>query len=939
MPKYQVLQSQDQPGFRLSSRNLLASAIAMALLPAFGAYAQDKPAAATPPAAQQAAPAQAAPQGDATTLDTVVVTGIRRSIETSLENKRDSNQIVDAITAEDVGKLPDPSVADVLQRVPGVQVSQSMGESGLIVIRGLQSNRTEVDGRASFGWITDSSNGFNEQIGRNFGANSLSSSLVRKVEVFKTPMATQVEGGLGGVINSHMYRGSDFSKPTFLIAGRGSTGSKEKSIGQEWSVFAGGKVGDRLGLFLGAVYSNEPFYLKGPSRGSWNEATGAFSPAIDQNGDGKRDIRPTSIRSENFTDVERERFGVHGNLEFEITPQLKLRADTTYTKFDTTRWIDAASFGVPASGAITNPVFDGNYVVAGTVNSGFTATANPRAETVGTRTSAVSLEWADERGELKAEIANTTGVFKQTNINLGTATRQGMRMTFDYRGDFPSVTLDNPAYIADIANYGVAGGSGANSVAHGQVDTEESSLRLDGALWINDSWLTALRVGLRASTLEQERNGWAKAFGPVGTTPGNLINIGPATNFNGPAANYPDIFRLVNQFNYPGFPSAFVLPKQSVVAAESPTLFTDKPLIENTPQYYNTQEDTLSGYVQADFETDKVRGNFGVRVVRTTTDTGAFLFSTSGAVTTKEPVNFERTYTDILPSGNITFKLQDDLLLRLAASRTMARQALDQAGLAPNMIVSINRNDPSLSTVQSGNPFLDPTISDNFDTSLEWYFAKSAFLAGTVFYKKISGFPVRLTERVVVPGLEDLGPINFLRPVNADSGTIQGLEVSYQQTFDFLPGWLSGLGVIGSFAVVDAHADISFGVGTNVLKLRDMPMTGVSDTAYSLTGFYEKGGFNTRLSYTYRSDRLFALQSPGTFDATSSGIRRQYVQGSGKLDASVSYRVNKNLSLYLNAANLLPEKSAPVYYTEEEQFYWRRDIGESRYSVGFRYKF
>ncbi len=898
--------------------------------------------------AQTASDTEQARPGTAAADSDIVITGIRRSIQTALETKRAANQVVDAITAEDAGKLPDPTVADVLQRVPGVQVAKTFGGAGLVVIRGLQSNRTEVDGHASYGWIIDSANGFNEQIGRNFGLASLSSNLVSRVEVFKSPVASQVEGGLGGVINSITYRASDFKKPTVMLSATGNVGAKGSGVGYEFNGFATTKIGDRLGVFIGAVYSNTPFYLKGFTRGSWNEA----SAVIDQNGDGKRDIRLNSIRSENFTSVDLKRFGIHGNLQYEINDDLTFRADTTYTNFATNRTINVAQFVIPAGASITNPVFDGNYVVGGTATGTFESISNPRFETIRTRTSSAALEYKGDRFELSGEFANTYGAFIQRNINFGAATT-AFPFTFDVTGDFPTVTMANPAFIDTLSSYGIAGAA-AGSYGKTRVNTHENALRIDGAVLFEDSALTALRFGVRFSNLTQTRNAWNKNFGSTNAqvaTPsvGNIPNIGPASQYNGLASAYPDIFQSFTDSNFPGFPSTFIVPNSGPVESNDPTIWTNQDLINNPANYYRTNEKSYAAYTQADFGVDGIRGNIGLRVVRTDTNPRAFSFVNklvNGAlVLDQQPTSFKNSYTDFLPSANLAVNIRKDLIMRFSASQTMARQALDQNGLAPNMIISLNTATPSLSTVQSGNPYLLPTRVTNFDASLEWYFSPSGFISGTVFYKTVNGFPVKITQQAVVPGLESMGSVVYTTPINSDSGTIKGFEASYQHTFDFLPGMLSGLGVISSFTYVDGKANVTYPVsGTSTMKLPNMPLTGVSKVSYSVSGFYERQGFNFRVSWNWRGNRLFALQSQangpnGTFDATNSGVRMQYAKAAGSLDASASYDINENINIVLSAQNLLPKSSAPTYFTESEKFVWRRDIGESRFAASVRVKF
>lgn len=877
----------------------------------------------------------------------IVVTGIRASLTNSLEAKRVANQVIDVISAESVGKLPDPNVADALQRVPGVQITRNFGQGSRVVVRGLQSVRIEVDGRASYGTALESTNGFNDSVGRNFGLESLSSNLFSKIEVFKTPTADQVEGGLGGVINARTNKPFDFTKPTVVISAEGSTGSRLGKLGYTASGFATTRLADdRLGILIGATYTDEPVYLTGLARGDWAET----STVIDANADGKRDIRPVNVRSERFQDVRRKRLGLSGGLQFKATDDLTLYVDTTYSRLVIDRNVVDALVNVPTGAVVTNPVFNGNYVVAGTVTQPFNTTSNFRTEKVTTQTSGIGAEFKRDRLAINVEVATTSSKFAQDNIVTAVSTAAPVAASFDFRGNFPTLTLPaaDLARIQLPASYGPI--SGANGfVQETYVRTKENAARIDAELSFDGSFLRSIKAGARVAKLSQDRNQLRYTIGAVNrNNAAALTNVGAAGVVTGLPSSATDIYQNVSAFHYPGFLTDFVVANFDAVKNRDPRLFTASALINNPTQFYDNSETTYAGYVQANLESEvfgtPFRGNVGVRVVKTEVDTNAIAFTTTAGVLTQTPVQYRRSYTDVLPSANLAFNLTDKLVFRLAAGKVLARQALDQNGLAPNLVIAINPVTPDLGTATSGNPFLDPTRLTNFDATLEWYFSRSGFISANVFYKKAKGFPVRITRNTLVPGLESLGPINYTTPVNSDPATIKGLELSYQQNYDFLPGFLGGLGAIASFTYVDASTDLSYPSGTTIYKLSNTPLTGVSKYAYNLTGFYEKGGFNFRLSYVWRSSRLYALQSQGngpngTFDATNTGVRYQFIRAAGSLDASASYDLTSQVNVFANASNLLPKKSAPYYYTGAEQFQWRHDIGESRFTVGVRAKF
>jgi iron complex outermembrane receptor protein len=253
----------------------------------------------------------------------------------------------------------------------------------------------------------------------------------------------------------------------------------------------------------------------------------------------------------------------------------------------------------------------------------------------------------------------------------------------------------------------------------------------------------------------------------------------------------------------------------------------------------------------------------------------------------------DRHYIDTLPSLNLKFGLTDDIVLRFAASRTMSRPTLTQ--ISP----SVSASGPG-QTITANNPQLDPFRSNNFDLSGEWYFSEGGLLATTVFYKDIvslvqqvqSQIPLTITQ---INGDGSRQPVNQIWTlsslVNGPGTAVSGVEFSYQQNFDFLPPMLKGFGFLGNYTYLENHGNV--------------PLQDASKNNYTGTLYYERGKFGGRVSYTYRG-RFYQVVEGNSQDT-------RFAEPFGTLDANVSFNVTDNLSLLLEATNILEDTDRQVF--------------------------
>lgn len=307
------------------------------------------------------------------------------------------------------------------------------------------------------------------------------------------------------------------------------------------------------------------------------------------------------------------------------------------------------------------------------------------------------------------------------------------------------------------------------------------------------------------------------------------------------------------------------------------------------------EEKTQSSYVMAKLKVAGVPldGNIGVRVVRTTESQHGFQGSSNADA---QSIDSDRAYVDTLPSMNLRYELSPGLYLRGAVSKTVTRPDFNK--MSPSLTLN---SAPVMPTGGAGNPDLRPTRAENYDLALEKYINKTTSVYLTGFKKNVDGFISDVTN----PETHDGIVYQVTRPYNTGASRIKGVEVGYQQFYDFLPGWLSGLGLQANYTYVESDVEDS-----------NLPLAGLSQNSYNLIGMYEKGPVSARIAYNWRDKYMTSL---------SSGVP-VYIKAYGWLDASVSYRFTNKISLAIEGTNLLGTERTS-YYGEEKrpQTTWDND--------------
>jgi len=838
-----------------------------------------------------------------TEIDEVIVTGIRASLAQAAEIKRESSQIIDVITAEDVGKLPDANVAEALQRVTGVQITRVFGEGQAVNIRGLQQVRVEVDERTLLGFSARVSPPENDNLGRSSGLDAVPSSLFGRLEVRKTPLASQAEGGLGGTVNLVTPKPFDFRTPRLSLRAQGtySDGSEEfepSVTGLYTRTFADGN----LGLLLSAEYQKRTSSLQLFERNNWLNR---------RNGGATDLLAPLLLQYENV-DIDRTRVGVNGAFQARLGENLVLTADALYSRVEADRTNQALTFNLPTSATatiITNASNENGYLVAGTAVGRVRIQNQRRKDPTANYLFGLNGKYDDGRLTLEGDAYYSRGTLRQEIEVVVVDSLTGIVGSYDFRnGPVPSLRLERPAgapFNPNLpANY-VYPTTGTLTLRANYLPAtlEEYTGKFDVGYRLSDS----LRVsaGLRYVDLTAVSN----AFRSRGLA--TLAELTPFAVEGDPgfldriSGNFPRSF-----LSY--FPnSGFLIPR---VLASEPSLVPGAPAgtFRSVPDRdYDLQEQTLSAYVMVDFATEvfglPARINAGVRV--SDTDFSVDSFSLIGGVPT--PATDTNSYTNVLPSANVTVNVTDDLLVRVSASRTMQRAGI--ADLAPSTFI----NQTNF-TSGGGNAQLTPPISDNFDVSVEYYTGGSSLISGAIFYKDVSDFIATGTieETITIGGSTDV--YRTSRPFNIASAEVRGFEVGVTQFLDFLPAPFDGFGVIANYTYADSEDSNGF------------PLVATSKHSYNLVALYEKGPMSARVAYNWRDDAVFEFTQG----------RPDVIAARSQLDAQLGYDITDTIALSLQAQNLMPEDSATVEVSNFNPTALNSyALSERRFSIGIRARF
>ena len=819
-------------------------------------------------AAQEQQQEQAA---DGKTVEEVVVTGIRSALQQSLDVKRDATSIVDAISSEDIGKFPDKNVADSLQRVPGVSVDRIWGEGRDIFVRGTDStlNRTLMNGQnvaSAYWWANDNpSRGFNYSI--------LASELVSALEVYKSPEARHDEGSIGGMVNVRTRNPLDLDPMTVNF----STEGTYSELPDQWDPQISGLLSWKNNTETFGVLASFNSQQRTMRRDGLEVfPTNDLYNVTDQNGNVTENVYVPWGGGSAIFQQDRQRDTANITVQFRPSDRWDLAmnyvaSDMEMDNSNQNYLFVAGGYKIPNGDVVTNPVFiptsDGNQALVGGVieNPNSIGVADEpivRDSFVESEVLDFAADYDGDGWQLHLQAGNTNakgGSTKDRNywfegnaaedLNFGKNTNE-----FSFPGVDPldgSTLHLNAANLRDWVRI---------------MEDEETYFQADANIDVELGFITAIKTGLklRDHTIENNRqNGSVDVNNPDIAEQVAALNAitladvssGPSPVLHGEGATSGSLTRY-----------AFLdagLAQQKVDSILDAGVMT---YAEDQRAYYKINEEITAAYAQAEFESGQLHGNFGVRLVETDQTSHAYIDGERGAV--------GRSYREALPSVNVIYDLSEEIILRAAASRAMARPTFQN--LSSNIVINATSG-----TATAGNPMLDPIFADQFEIGAEWYFNDASLLAATYFNKDLSTFVFQDTQVENIDGQN----INVTRPYNADKGAdIQGIELQVQHDFG------SGFGALANYTWTDAK------VPANEDGTR-LELPGNSRDQFNASAYYENDAISLRLSYNLRSE------SYGGLTSGSQLVTDQYDQW----DATANWMVNDNVDIFLTAVNLTNE--------------------------------
>ena len=889
-------------------------------------------------------------------LETVTVTGIRKGIEDAISVKRNSDSIVEAISAEDIGKLPDTSIAESIARLPGVAAQRVNGRASAISVRGFSPD-----------FATSLLNG-REQVStgdsRYVEYDQYPSELLSGVTVYKTPDAGLIGQGLSATINMESARPLNFSSRQIAVNYR------DEKLGKGLSTPAGNgsrinlayidQFADRtIGVALGFARLKETLGTT-QNFGSWgvNDVcpVGNVNNACPQATLGKA--------PGGFNDLidsgTQQRDAFMGTLQYKPNKNFNSTLDVFVTKFDSTQLEQGAQiplapafpeWGQNYGGTTVTPTtVAGGVITAGSLN-GFKAVSrndvnanHDKVHSIGWNNQLVMGDWTgvldlatSEAKRNAPHIETTAGIPGNCKANPalcgsvswtgfdGTAV-QSAKYTFPY-------ALDDVSKIklTDVEGWG--GGASLPQAGYSKVaatDDKLNAFRLSAKRGLDNGFFSDLDLGFNYSDRKKTRTYVegrllvAAASDPFAgvAVPGGAAAVGPQTGTPyvawNPDGSIGSVYTIASKL----VPD--IANKNWVVSEKVATAYAKLAI-----------DSSLGGI--------PLRGNAGVQLVHTDQSSTAFsadrTLACPGDVCNLGSTTLSKTYYDILPSMNLVGDLGNGNTLRFGLARQMARPTLDD--MRASLDFNVDATKGTLSG-NGGNTLLKPFRATALDLSYEKYWGKQAYVSVSGFYKKLSSYIVRAGSQYdfkpyitanTPPTASTIGVLTA--PVNGDGGNISGVELAASLPLNIVTSWLDGFGVQASYS--NTHSAISlpaagFNAGVSTLTI---PMPGLSKEVRGWALYFEKWGFEARVGQRYRSDFV------GSITDQYGDSQLIYIKAERITDAQLSYNFQdgwlKGLTLLLQANNVNNEPYTEYKQTPQDP---SKNVKYGKtYLMGLNYKF
>ena len=824
-------------------------------------------------------------------VEEIVVSGFRASLQSAIQTKRNADAVVESVTAEDIGRLPDISIADSLSRLPGITSQRTNGQSSAINVRGLSQSLTfsTLNGREQ---VAPNGN-------RSVEFEQFPSELIAGADVFKTQKASLIAGGLAGTVNLKTIRPLDIDETVLNVNARLNFNDRADEI------FDANQLGYRISAVYVDKFLDDTFGISlGYARLDQADVSTRFVGfdyqgigPNDFNGDGLNDAVSFGFEAEEQggSDV---RDGLIGTLQWRPNSNFNWEFDGYYSSFTSDgfgRGIrvigpQAANFGNPNT-LVTNPIVAGQALVGGT----FARNVPAPTDASGAGGFGLTIQNINDNQFDEDELISIGNKFEYTDERLRVAfdftySRAESFFANEVSSILPIASLDGgvPGVSNNLAGTPVIGANQsvtlgpnvggiptlnfANDFTDRNVqrfasfgafpfenDDELYAFALDLEYDVETNWLRSFEIGARYS--DREASQIRQSAGPgFGNDAGFFQFAGqPFTPIALTDAN-SSVECFSGNFADNGFPCFLVIDDpRALLEQQTGPIVLDQSQGFVLNESFTVAEEVFSYYAQGNLDFDigdvRVTGNVGVRVVNTEQSSQAQSAVAAG----------ETSFTEVLPSTNLIFAFGGNQQIRVGYNRALSRAPIFQLGSG----FSLGFDGALLTGGGQGNPLLRPFIADQFDLGYELYLENGGIFTVAGFYKDLQSFIVSEQSLVDFGDLDlqvflsenDFNLFNgsnastiglFNGPVNGEGGYVWGFEVAYSQAFDFLESeFLNDFGINVNYSYTQSEIDFT---AANSGQELDLPLPGLSDHVANGQLYYEHdNGFAARFEARYRS--------------------------------------------------------------------------------------
>jgi iron complex outermembrane recepter protein len=906
----------------------------------------------------QQAPAAAGGSGE---LEEVVVTGLRASLQHSLDIKRESDGVVDAISAEDIGKFPDSNLAAAMQRIPGISVSRgtssmggvptSSGDATEITVRGFGPtfNQTLSDGRQIASGIGN----------RGFDFSSVGADFVGEVDVMKTPDSTLSSGAIGATINIKYPKPFDnpgmHAAGSFAMAEAPDEGKYSPNVS---ALFSDTFANDTFGVLVDVVSSDHKIRANHVNIQGWegsqiapSQLAGAAVGASPQASITDWFIQDYGIYQEHTEDKRTDGRVV---VQWKPSSDVLVTVNDDYSRDN----LSQSQYGYSVwfnNGSLTNitQAADGTLLSFVQPNTPTDFQSQINGSVVETNTIGANVKWsvgnhAKYEFDVDQSVSklNPGGQLSSIDVDVG----YGPSVAGGTNGTNVGIAGVGSGSLPYPTNYG-PGGNAAQFINNGLIGSHVlpmssprngntiDQLKLQG-MWTEDRLI--LKYGLQYSQSKEnlsevddfQNNDW-QAYGGYGPASNNLGTHGVAlpqnlftnsfstssfiSGFSNSGNLPPNIlafnpYAVLNYLQGLGNPQTTNIPGANVNCCNPP--FNGIYQMANSVGAFQIiEENTISPYMSLNLD-EKIaqmplKINMGLRYDRTETfSTGITQLPTSLTVQPSDhtaflvtyagsaaPITTSNRYQYVLPNLDLSLGIADDWKLRFDASRTLTRAPLIY--LTPDLNVGQGQRVGSL-VATGGNPTLLPFLSDNIDLGVEWYYAQNSMASADFFVKDVTNFVVGGTTRQSINGVMDptTGQLAQFSVTTQVNGPSAEVH-GLELNVQHLFG-NTGFGLQANATFVSSNRPYD----SSQLLISGFAITGLANSS-NLVAFYEKYGYQARVAINHRGEYLdhFGQQQ----NNSQYSIEPTFVNASTQVDFSAQYDINKNFSVYFEALNLNDE--------------------------------